>query len=347
MLMKLFSARSTSPGKCSFDNKNHLLIGDGDQLPGHQSLLLFIKFHVNSSPFVWFIWFLFWPGRCLCLSKAIIAVALQSHQTTWESSKKTSCWLTVGIMELCRRISPALVVAPQKPWNMIISSLFFRTVRFARDQPNGFIFSFSEISSRSQFSWWILDIYKGKQRETGATGVLRVHENVANSSCAPPPTTSAELIFLFLLPPEKHHKSLFFLQGCKSASWSLCKCGSIVCWITDQCHAFNGPPATNDRLLCDTYRKDFFHQSLKDVTQLTNAPVLSVEIAFESVAVFIITYLLIGFVLIIFLHGSCSSPFSQFVFLPHIYSSGLREVFEWIANARREHCKSKSILPFH
>lgn len=148
---------------------------------------------------------------------------------------------------------------------------------------------------------------------------MRVHENVANSSCAPPPTTSAELIFLFLLPPEKHHKSLFFLQGCKSASWSLCKCGSIVCWITDQCHAYNGPPATNDRLLCDTYRKDFFHQSLKDGTQLTNAPVLSVEIAFEFVAVFIITYLLIGFVLIIFLHGSCSSPFSQFVFLPHIY----------------------------
>lgn len=118
-----------------------------------------------------------------------------------------------ALPRLSWRISPALVVAPQKPWNMIISSLFFRTVRFARDQPNGFIFSFSEISSRSQFLWWILDIYKGKQRETGATGVLRVHENVANSSCAPPPTTSAELIFLFLLPPEKHHKSLFFSRA--------------------------------------------------------------------------------------------------------------------------------------
>lgn len=213
MLMKLFSARSTSPGKCSFDNKNHLLIGDGDQLPGHQSLLLFIKFHVNSSPFVWFIWFLFWPGRCFCLSKAIIAVALQPHQTTWESSKKTSCWLTVGIMELCpgsRGGFPQLSSSLRKSHETwLFLRFFFRTVRFARDQPNGFIFSFSEISSRSQFLWWILDIYKGKQRETGATGVLRVHENVANSSCAPPPTTSAELIFLFLLPPEKHHKSLF------------------------------------------------------------------------------------------------------------------------------------------
>lgn len=105
-----------------------------------------------------------------------------------EPSKKSSTSLSTRIKRPNAEGFPTRRFG--KPWNMII----FRSRLVV-----GIYFLIFERFHRSQFLWWILDIYKKNKK-------LRVHENVANFS----PTTSAELIFLCFA--ERTDKS-FTLQG--------------------------------------------------------------------------------------------------------------------------------------